>query len=144
MRARLAEPVAPRVDGVDARTRRLLRMLHFVLRSARNPWRDLQRALDDLWAQRAVCRELVELLALLDAGATTRTRTLAELGDVPVRLHARYDRAEVLTAFDRLAVENPFHHVAGVEHVPAHRADLLFVTLRKSDASFSPTTMYRD
>ena len=32
----------------------------------------------------------------------------------------------------------------GVFHSNGHRADLLFVTLDKSEADYSPTTMYRD
>ena len=60
---------------------------------------------------------------------------------VPLRVHARYSRDEALAAF---GVPNPNSVREGVKYVEPERADMLFVTLQKTEEHFSPTTMYRD
>ena len=50
---------------------------------------------------------------------------------MPLRVHGHYSRAEIEAAFGVLW------------HKPS-RCDLLFITLRKSEALFSPTTRYRN
>ena len=59
-------------------------------------------------------------------------------------MHGHYSRAEIEAAFGVLSTEAPWIHR---ERVLAHQAsatDLLFITLRKSEALFSPSTRYRD
>jgi Domain of unknown function (DUF3427) len=63
---------------------------------------------------------------------------------VPLRVHGRYSRAEIEAAFGILRDDAPWIHREGVLwHEPSH-TDLLFVTLNKSEALFSPSTRYRD
>lgn len=64
--------------------------------------------------------------------------------DVPLQVHARYSRLEIMAAFgigDRARVA-PWQ--TGVYEVRDAGADLLAFTLDKSSGSFSPTTRYRD
>ena len=70
--------------------------------------------------------------------------------DVPLRVHARYTRLEILSAFGH---GNPnSHQVAmwqsGVFWLPgdsaAESTDLFAFTLDKTGGNFSPTTRYRD
>jgi predicted nucleic acid-binding protein len=61
-----------------------------------------------------------------------------------VHVHGRYSRAEIEAAFGILRDDAPWIHREGVLwHEPSH-TDLLFVTLNKSEALFSPSTRYRD
>ncbi len=60
----------------------------------------------------------------------------------PLHLHARYNRAEALTAFGVPSLRGTFG--SGVYFVRDAAADLFFVTLLKTEAHFSPTTMYAD
>ena len=60
---------------------------------------------------------------------------------LPLRIHSRYSKNEALTAF---GVEHPEHVREGVKWVADQNADIFFVTLMKSDAHFSPSTMYAD
>ncbi len=63
---------------------------------------------------------------------------------MPLRVHGHYSRAEIEAAFGVLSDHAPWIHREGVlSHEPS-QCDLLFVTLRKSEALFSPTTRYRD
>ena len=63
---------------------------------------------------------------------------------MPLRVHGHYSRAEIEAAFGVLSDHAPWIHREGeLSHEPS-QCDLLFVTLRKSEALFSPTTRYRD
>ena len=68
---------------------------------------------------------------------------------VPLRVHGRYSRAEVMAAFSVLDKARdpggvPRNHREGVLWHEPSQCDLLFVTLNKSEALFSPTARYRD
>jgi hypothetical protein len=61
-----------------------------------------------------------------------------------VRVHGRCSRGEIEAAFGILRDDAPWILREGVLwHEPSH-TDLLFVTLRKSEALFSPSTRTRD
>ena len=65
--------------------------------------------------------------------------------DVPLRVHARYQREEVLAALGlRLDGTQANSFREGVLYVPDRNVDAMFVTLKKSEEEYSPTTMYRD
>jgi hypothetical protein len=69
----------------------------------------------------------------------------AGLEDSPLRVHARYQREEILAALDYADLaRKPTSVMQGVAHSKALNVDMLFVTLKKSEADYSPTTMYRD
>jgi superfamily II DNA or RNA helicase/HKD family nuclease len=104
----------------------------------------LVSALERLWPHSAVRNELVELFVALDDRSERDERPLEANGDVPVALHAQYTRVEALLAFGDGTVGEPSTFREGVRWLPEAATDLLFVTLRKSERSFSPTTMYRD
>lgn len=61
-----------------------------------------------------------------------------------LELHAHYTREQVLLALGQGTFQAPRHHMEGVLHVPDRKVDAFFVTIRKSEARFSPTTMYED
>ena len=67
------------------------------------------------------------------------------LADIPLRTHALYQREEILSALDYANLtRRPNTFQAGVVWSDGLRTDAFLVTLRKSEADFSPTTMYRD
>ena len=61
-------------------------------------------------------------------------------------MHARYTREELLSALDYVDIQGlkPTSFQAGVVYAPAASTDAFLVTLKKSEADYSPTTMYRD
>jgi hypothetical protein len=73
-------------------------------------------------------------------------RVAAPLPDpeVPLAIGATYTRDEILAAFGRLEPGVRYSHQAGPWfHEPAG-TEVLFITLRKTERDYSPTTMYRD
>jgi hypothetical protein len=63
-------------------------------------------------------------------------------GPRPLHLHARYSRDEALAAFGLRDLNGTWG--SGVRWIPGDQADVFFVTLVKTEAHFSPTTMYAD
>jgi hypothetical protein len=70
---------------------------------------------------------------------------IGPLSEMPLSIHARYQREEILAALDYAHLQRvPKSFQAGVVYSEPWRADAFFVTLKKSESDYSPTTMYRD
>ena len=139
----LSRESTPAVAEFDARQQRMLHMLLNGL-SVGEAGDTLQAALDRLWPHAAVRSELCELFAALDSRSERFEDALYPGNDSPVALHAQYTGEEALLAFGEGSVGKPPTRREGVRWLEHANADLLFVTLRKSEKTFSPSTMYRD
>ncbi len=80
---------------------------------------------------------------MLDDNAAELTAPV-RLADVPLHVHARYTRQEILAAFGHGVLTTRREWREGVRYEPVAMADLLAFTLRKTEREFSPTTLYRD
>ncbi len=126
-------------------------MLHHSLWSTKREWRGhgqdrLAEGLELLHSEPTVVEELLQVLD----EARTRIRHVSfslgdELATLPIRVHARYSRAEMLAGIGWADVDTSVAgQVAGVRFVPRIRADVFDVTWQKSERDYSPNTMYRD
>ncbi len=101
------------------------------------------RALRDEAATRQELRSVIDIS--FDAARHRAVELTGSLIDVPLRVHARYQREEVLAALGYASLNRkPNSFREGVLYVPELNVDACFVNLKKSEAEFSPTTMYRD
>jgi superfamily II DNA or RNA helicase len=142
--AALRAPAPPDLHTLGERERRAWLMLTAQLFGTGRQWRPLDDALDVLWQAGAWRQELRQLLELLAARGDHRLHPLPWALPVPLRVHGHYSRAEIEAAFGVLTDHAPWIHREGVLWHEPSQCDLLFVTLRKSEALFSPTTRYRD
>jgi hypothetical protein len=141
----LRSSAAPNAAGLPERERRLVRMLVASLGDqVLTKEQSLQDGLDLLWAHPQVRAELAELLVELDERVDHLHGALPMHADVPLQVHARYSRLEIMVAFGIGAHAKPPDWREGVREVKDERADLLAFTLDKSGGNFSPTTRYRD
>ena len=62
--------------------------------------------------------------------------------DVPLKVHARYQREEILAALG--LPEEPQQLARGRLVLAEKNIDVFFITLKKSETDYSPTTMYHD
>lgn len=145
----LSQAHPPVVASLPAPAQRLLRMLVVgLLDNSAGPAAvdDLQGAAAWVWRHRAVCRELAEVLELLARDPDVSLKDpLVGRPRVPLSVHARYSRLEILAALDA----NPGRLWTptwreGVRYSQEESADVFVFTLDKSDGSYSPTTRYRD
>lgn len=88
--------------------------------------------------------ELLEVLDWQIAQTKHEQLALSGLPEVPLRLHARYTREQILTGFGAITFERQPSAREGVYVIKDQNIELLFVTLNKSEKQFSPTTMYHD
>ena len=142
----LASRVAPRVDELPERARRLLHMLvASVTDQAITKDYTLQGAVELLWRHPQVVTELGELFGVLDGRIDHLHQPLSTLPEAPLQIHARYSRIEILAAMglrpDRAKIAS---WQSGVYEAKPANAELLAFTLDKTSGGFSPTTRYRD
>ncbi len=133
----------PDGKALPVQDRRRLRMLVAAL-TTYGPRQGFEEAIEQLWAHPQVRAELTELLNLLH-GRVDHLHEPLGLGDeIPLSVHARYTRHEILSAFGSGEGARPATWQTGVHWDQASRTDLFAFTFDKSIGGFSPTTRYRD
>jgi len=141
----LALTQPPRLDSLTGRERRLLRMLvGSIVDRAVTKATSLEQGCALLWLHPQVRVELTELMEVLTSRLQHLAIPFSSQYDVPLLLHGRYSRIEILAAFgvgDGAKIP-PWQ--TGVYWAKDARADLLAFTLDKTSGQFSPTTRYRD
>jgi superfamily II DNA or RNA helicase/HKD family nuclease len=133
-------------DELTEREQRYARMLFFSFWRNAGGFDSFADGLRHLRRHPAVCNEVLQILELGLARARHVTRPLeAGLQQVTLRTDARYSLEEVLAALDYCSLERlPSSFREGVLWAEDIQTDAFFVTLKKSERDYSPTTMYRD
>ena len=144
-RTLLSHDVPPQLPALAERERRLFRMLVAALADkAVTKMTSLEAACALLWAHPQIRREVIEILNVLKERVTHLHAPLRRHPDVPLQVHARYSRLEILAAFGIGEGAKVAPWQTGVYWAERARADLLAFTLDKTSGQFSPTTRYRD
>jgi hypothetical protein len=135
----------PSTQSMNLRDKRLLHMLVAVLldRSV-SPTESIGDALARIWDHPQVLAEIVELMRVLDDRVDHEHQQLPGHSDIPLKIHARYSRREILAAIGPAAKAKLPAWREGVRWFPKERLDVFAFTIDKSGKSFSPTTRYRD
>lgn len=133
-------------DQLSEREQRYARMLFFSLWPNRGGLASYQEGFDLLHLHPAVRDELRQMV---DLGLSNAAHVSAPLGaaiqHVTMRTGAHYSREESLAALDWANLSRkPSAFMAGVVWSEAMATDAFFVTLRKTESDYSPTTMYKD
>lgn len=93
----------------------------------------------------AIVAELRELIPVLRDRMRHMPILYSTDQPIPLKVHCRYTRDEIMAAFDTKTDRGELIRPReGVYYHSATKSNLLFVTLRKSEREYSPTTMYRD
>ena len=102
----------------------------------------LQEAIDLVWAHPQAIAEARDLLAVL--GTSPSHVQHQALPDIPLQIHSRYTRIEILAAVGEGDNARTPQWREGVYDAKGAGVDLLAFTLDKTSGDFSPTTRYRD
>ncbi len=116
-------------------------MLFAALGQARRPVDELGQLLAELWSDPVVLGEVRQLLEVLD---DRRRETTHALPGLPFMVHATYSRDEVSAGLLEVRMGKLLRTQGGVYRCDNHRCDVLFVTLKKDERDFTPTTLYND
>lgn len=141
-----APPNFVRLSVLEQRLARMLvsQLVDQVSRDILSKDASVQEGLDLLWRHPQVRLELSELLTLLKDKTSHVVSALPGRPDVPIRVHARYSRLEILAAFADGHGARVQAWQTGCRWLPDQRTDLFAFTLDKTGGSFSPTTRYKD
>lgn len=143
---RLLADDSPSYGELAAPEQAFARMLFFSLFPDGGGFDDYDSGLAALRNEQALRDELSSVVDL--AFDDTRHRAVELTGshsDLALRVHARYQREEVLAAIGYASNQRrPNSFREGVLYEPEQNIDAFFVTLKKSEADYSPTTMYQD
>jgi superfamily II DNA or RNA helicase/HKD family nuclease len=125
---------------------RLARMLFFSAYPNGGGFSSYDGGLAAIRMEQAAAAELAAVVDLVfDETRHDALPLSGPLADVPLRVHASYQREEILAALDYANLQRkPTSMMQGVAYSESLNVDAFFVTLKKSEADYSPTTMYRD
>jgi len=135
----------PTISSLALSARLLFHMLATVLtESVGTAGVTLDDAASLIWKHPQVLAELGELMDVLAVRVDHVQAPLTSYPDVPLYVHARYTRREILAAFGDGETLKVADWREGVRWLPHAKVDLLAFTLDKASGHFSPTTRYRD
>ena len=120
-------------------------LTHSVLWGSKKPEDgSLQEAHQFIASKSGVLRDLKELIDwLLEHRIPIPIKNFVSHSG-PLNLHASYTREQVLLSLGVGTFDLPRSSREGVLHVPERKVDAFFADINKSEADFSPTTMYDD
>jgi superfamily II DNA or RNA helicase len=131
------------VSGTDVGDARTVQMLAYQVDAMHEQRGTAQAFVDRLNANPEARAELVELADLLQAKSNLPKHPVPGLEDTPLCLYGSYSAREILTAVGWLTPERRVPFQAGVLALAHRQAELLFVTLDKSEG-YHHTIAYRD
>jgi hypothetical protein len=135
----------PEIETISVKDRRYLRMLiASLVDQSVEKTANFEECLILVWQHPQVLKELSLLFEFLKSKVSHLAASVDSLSDVPVSIHARYTRIEILAAFgvgDKARTPTWREGVYWADNV---EADLMVFTLDKTSGHFSPTTRYKD
>jgi superfamily II DNA or RNA helicase/HKD family nuclease len=144
----LSSKVAPYAELSQAE-QRLAQMLFFSMYPDAGDFADIETGLVSLRPEEALRSELTQVMDFAFDHARRTTYPVGmlapELSDVPLAVHASYQREEILAALGYASIKRrPSTMREGVAWCPSVQADALLITVKKAEKDYSPSTMYRD
>lgn len=141
----LAKQTPPQFDDFSSREARIARMLvASVCSQVVDRHQSLVEGLELLWQHPQVRNELIELFEYLESQINHHHIQLIERPKVPLQIHARYTRLEILAALDPRRTATVPTWREGARWLSGENVDVFAFTLDKTSGQFSPTTRYRD
>lgn len=139
----LLDDGAPDYSEMSQAEQRLARMLYFSLWSDGGGYDSVEDGLAAFREESATRAEISTVVGLSYQAARHVPSDLPPaLSTIPLKVHARYQREEILAALDFPRNPNSFRE--GVLYLEHLNIDAFFITLKKSESDYSPTTMYAD
>ena len=122
-------------------------MFHYMVWNeavVRSMFKDLDGSVKQITKNTLLVAELVEVLdLLLDDVDFIESKISLGFG-FPLEIHSRYTREQILIAIGDQTFERKSSNREGVAYNKERNVEALFMTLKKSDKEYSPTTLYDD
>lgn len=132
------------VDGIGILDYRRLTMFHVTLWGSEGAEWSLADAERRLRQNPSAVSDLQAMLEFRLRHSHTRAVDLLPELAGPLAIHAQYTRDEALVGIGHWTMQDRSEFREGVLHLAESKVDAFFVTLHKTEDSYSPTTMYED
>lgn len=122
----------------------MLLMLHYDVWQNAAGFNSLQESISQIGKNKMLVKEIIEVLEILIDRIDFKEIEISLPYNQPLKVHARYTRDQILTAFKLSTFQKKSSSREGVAENVDINTELLFINLIKSEEDFSPTTMYDD
>lgn len=133
-----------RIAQFNEQERAMLLMLHYDIWQKAALHDSLENSIHEIGQHPALVKEIIDLLEILIDRVDFCESDMILPFEQPIKLHARYTRDQILTAFGFNCFEKQSSNREGVALNKALNVELLFIDLIKNEKDFSPTTLYND
>ncbi|MEZ4828248.1 MAG: DUF3427 domain-containing protein [Bacteroidia bacterium] len=132
------------IDTLREEEKIMCLMLHYDVWRDKNNFKSLKESICAIGKNRVLNQEIEEFLEIQISKIDFLEKEISLPYPQPLKLHSRYTRSQILAAFGFHSFDSKSSKREGVAFSKEKQTELLFVTLDKSDADFSPTTLYED
>lgn len=119
-------------------------MLHYDVWQEAGRHHSLEESIRSIGKNPCLTVEIIEVMEILLDRVDFLEKEINLPYSQPLKLHGRYTRDQILSAFGFYSFENKGSYREGVAFSKEKNTELLFITLNKSEKDFSPTTLYED
>ena len=124
--------------------RTMLLMLHYDVWQVAGNFETLEDSIRTIGKNKVLIDEIKEVLTILIDEVSFKEIEIELPYKQPLKVHSRYTRDQILTAFGLSTFDKKSSNREGVAENKKLNTEILFVDLIKSEEDFSPTTMYND
>jgi hypothetical protein len=122
----------------------MLTMLYYDFWQEPKKFESLEDGIKYIGQNRLLVKEIEQVIKLLIDKINYLEDDLDLFYNCPLKVHSRYTREQILSAFEQNTINKKSSSREGVLNIKEKNTELLFVTLEKIEDKYSPTTMYDD
>lgn len=131
-------------DSISKDQQLMLLMLHYDIWQNPGGFNSLEESINEIGKNPQLVQEIIEVMEYLLDKIDFIEKEIQLPYEQPLKLHGRYTREQILTAFGFSSFDKKASNREGVANNKELNTELLFIDLVKSEEDFSPTTMYND
>lgn len=132
------------INDFDENGKAMLLMLYYDVWQNHGLFKTLEESIKEIGKNKILVKEIIEVLEILIDKVDFKEIDIELPYNQPLKLHARYTRDQITSAFGKSTFERKWPSREGVLDIDTINTELLFINLIKSEENFSPTTMYDD
>ncbi len=133
-----------KINDFDENGKAMLLMLYYDVWQNHGLFKTLEESIKEIGKNKILVKEIIEVLEILIDKVDFKEIDIELPYNQPLKLHARYTRDQITSAFGKSTFEKKWPSREGVLDIDTINTELLFINLIKSEENFSPTTMYDD
>jgi hypothetical protein len=133
-----------KISSFNEEEKTMLLMLHYDIWQNSGGFQSLELSIRQIGKNTVLVEEIKEDLNILIDKIDFKEIDINLPYQQPLKLHARYTRDQILSAFGLSTFEKKSSNREGAAENSSINTEILFINLIKSEEDFSPTTMYDD